>query len=93
MTASFFLLYETLEMGEVRDVVPNLLSMVPLQWLSIACLYSLSFTTMLTRLVRSKKVCEEQRQSIKDLEIILMNRLGGYCCESSQHTGTSLYYT
>jgi hypothetical protein len=32
--------------------VPDLLSMVPIQWLGIAYLHSLFFTTMLTRLVK-----------------------------------------
>jgi hypothetical protein len=38
MTASSlpFPLYETLEVGEVRDEVPDLLPMVPIRWLSIA---------------------------------------------------------
>jgi hypothetical protein len=47
-----FLLYETLEVGEARDVVPNLLSMVSIRWLDIVCLYDLSFTTMSTQLVK-----------------------------------------
>jgi hypothetical protein len=50
-----FLLYETLEVGEARDRVPDLLSMVPIRWLNIAFLHDLSFTTMSTRLVKSKK--------------------------------------
>jgi hypothetical protein len=47
-----FLLYETLEVGEARDEVPNLLSMVSIRWLDIVCLYDLSFTTMSTQLVK-----------------------------------------
>jgi hypothetical protein len=44
-----FLLYETLEVGEARDGVPYLLPMVLVRWLDIACLHSLSFTTVSTR--------------------------------------------
>jgi hypothetical protein len=44
-----FLLYETLEVGEARDRVPNLLSMVPVRWLDIACLHGISITTVSTR--------------------------------------------
>jgi hypothetical protein len=32
--------------------IPDLLPMVPIRWLDIACLHGLSFTTMLTRLVK-----------------------------------------
>jgi hypothetical protein len=35
--------------GEVRDGVPDLLSMVPIRWLDMAYLYGLSLTTMSTR--------------------------------------------
>jgi hypothetical protein len=54
MTASSlpFLFYETLEVGEARDGVPDLLPMLPIQWLGIACLHGLYFTTMSTRLVK-----------------------------------------
>jgi hypothetical protein len=72
MTASFFpfLVYETLEVGKVRDGIPDLLSMVPIRWLNIDCLHGLSFITMSTHLVKSKKkLCGEQRQSIKNIEI------------------------
>jgi hypothetical protein len=41
-----FLLYETLEVGEARDGVPDLLPMVPVRWLGIACLHGLSLTTV-----------------------------------------------
>jgi hypothetical protein len=44
-----FLLYETLEVGEARDGVTDLLSMVPVRWLYIVCLHGLSLTTLLTR--------------------------------------------
>jgi hypothetical protein len=47
-----FLVYETLEVGETRDGVPDLLSMVPIRWLGIAYLHGISFTTMSTRLVK-----------------------------------------
>jgi hypothetical protein len=42
MLASFLaiLLYETLEVGEARDGVPNLLPMVPVRWLGIALPWS-----------------------------------------------------
>jgi hypothetical protein len=50
-----FLFYETLEVGEARDGVPDLLPMVPIRWLSIDCLHGLSFITMSSRLVKSKK--------------------------------------
>jgi hypothetical protein len=46
--------------------------------------------TMSTRLVRSKKICEERWQSIKNLEIFLMDSLGEYCCEPSKRTGQSI---
>jgi hypothetical protein len=54
MTASSlpFPIYETLEVGEARDEVPDLLTMVSIRWLDIVCLYGLSFTTMSTRLVK-----------------------------------------
>jgi hypothetical protein len=54
MTASFlpFLVYETLEVGEAMDEVPDLLPMVPIRWFDIACLHDLFFTTMSTRLVK-----------------------------------------
>jgi hypothetical protein len=41
------LLYETLEVGGMW--VPDLLPMVPVQWLIIASLHGLSLTTVLTR--------------------------------------------
>ena len=65
MSASslLLLLYETLEVGEARDVVPDLLPMVPIRWLGIACLHGLSFITMLTRLVKSKKYYAESRDN------------------------------
>jgi hypothetical protein len=46
MSASFilFLLYETLEVGEMSDGVPDLLHMISIRWLGIACLHGLSFT-------------------------------------------------
>jgi hypothetical protein len=44
-----FLLYETLEVGEARDGVPDLLSMVLVRWLDIACLHGLSLTTVSTQ--------------------------------------------
>jgi hypothetical protein len=54
MTASSlpFLLYETLEVGMRVMRVPDLLPMVPIRWLGIACLHDLSFTTMSTRFVK-----------------------------------------
>jgi hypothetical protein len=69
MTASSlpFLVYETLEVGEARDGVPDLLPMVPIRWLVIACLHGISFTTISTHLVKSKKLYGEQRQSINNL--------------------------
>jgi hypothetical protein len=44
-----FLLYETLEVGEARDEVPDFLPMVLVRWLGIACLHGLSLTKMSTR--------------------------------------------
>ena len=45
------------------------------------------------QLVKSKKlVCEELRQSIKNLEIFL-DSLRGYCCEPSQRMGKRLVCT
>jgi hypothetical protein len=44
-----FLLYETLEVGEAMDGVPDLLPMIPIRWLGIACLHGLSLTTVSTR--------------------------------------------
>jgi hypothetical protein len=44
-----FLLYETLEVGEVRYGVPDLLHMVPVQWIVIACLHDISLTMVSTR--------------------------------------------
>jgi hypothetical protein len=38
--------------GRCEDGVPNLLPMIPIRWLCIACLYDISFTTILTRLVK-----------------------------------------
>jgi hypothetical protein len=35
--------------GEARDGVPDLLPMVPVRWLDIACLHGISLTTMSTR--------------------------------------------
>jgi hypothetical protein len=55
-----FLIYETLEVREPRDGVPDLLHMILIQWLGIACLHGLSFTTMSTRLVKSKKYAESR---------------------------------
>jgi hypothetical protein len=54
MTASSlpFLVYETLEVREARDGVPDLLPIIHIRLLSIACLHGLSFTTMSTRLVK-----------------------------------------
>jgi hypothetical protein len=43
-----FLHYETLEVVEARDGVPDLLPTVPVRWLSIAYLYVISLTTVLT---------------------------------------------
>jgi hypothetical protein len=37
-----------------------------------------------------KKLCGEQRQSIKNLENFLVDNLCGYCCEPSQRTGNRL---
>jgi hypothetical protein len=37
-----------------------------------------------------KILCGEQRQSIKNLEIFLVDNLCGYCCEPSQRTGNRL---
>jgi hypothetical protein len=87
-----FLLYETLEVGgEARDGVPDLLPMVHIRWLDIACLHGFFFTMMSTRLVKSKKIlCGEQRQSIKNLEIFLVDNLCEYCCEPSQRTDNRL---
>jgi hypothetical protein len=75
MTASSlpFLVYETLEVEEARDGVPDLMAMVPTRWLGIACLHGLSFTTMSTRLVKS----------IKSIYIFLVDSLCGYCYEPS----------
>ena len=43
--------------------------------------------------VRSLKIlCEDRRQSIKNLEIFLVDNLRGYCCEPSQRTGNRLVY-
>jgi hypothetical protein len=44
-----FLLYETLELGEASDGVPNLLPMIPVRWLDIACLHGFSLTVVSTR--------------------------------------------
>jgi hypothetical protein len=54
MTASSlpFLFYETLEVGEMRDGVPDLLPIVFVRWLGIACLHDLSLTMILTRLIK-----------------------------------------
>jgi hypothetical protein len=49
VSSLLFLLYETLEVGEARDGIPDLLPMVPVRWLSIACLHGLSLTTVSTR--------------------------------------------
>jgi hypothetical protein len=51
MLASFlpFLLYETLEVGEARDGVPDLLPTVHDRWLGITCLYGIFLTTVSTR--------------------------------------------
>jgi hypothetical protein len=48
MTASslLFLAYETLKVGEARDVVPDLLSMIPIRWLS-PCKVLLVFYTVI----------------------------------------------
>jgi hypothetical protein len=43
------LLYETLEVGEARDGVPDLLPMVLVRWLDIAYLQWLFLTTVSTR--------------------------------------------
>jgi hypothetical protein len=43
---------ETLEVGEARDGVSDLLPMVPIRWLDIACLHDISFITMSTRLLK-----------------------------------------
>jgi hypothetical protein len=40
--------------------------------------------------VYKKILCEEQRQSIKNLEIFLVYSLCGYYCEPSQRTGNRL---
>jgi hypothetical protein len=48
---------------------------------------------MSTHLVKFKKLCEEQRQSIKNLEIFLVDSLRGYCCELSQRTSNRLVIT
>jgi hypothetical protein len=40
--------------------------------------------------VNKKILCEERRQSIKNLEILLVDNLRGYCCESSKRTGNRL---
>jgi hypothetical protein len=37
---------------------PDLLPRVPIRWLGIAYLHGLSFTTMSTRLVKSKKIMQ-----------------------------------
>jgi hypothetical protein len=37
-----------------------------------------------------KLLCEERRQSIKNIEIFLVDNLRVYCCEPSQHTGNQL---
>jgi hypothetical protein len=39
-----------------------------------------------------KILCEEHRQSIKNLDIFLLDSLRGYCCEPSQRTGNRLVY-
>jgi hypothetical protein len=39
-----------------------------------------------------KILCGKRRQSIKNLEIFLVDNLRGYCCELSQHTGNRLVY-
>jgi hypothetical protein len=44
-----FLLYGTLEMGEARDGVPDLLPMVPVRWLDIACLHGISLIIVSTQ--------------------------------------------
>jgi nucleoside recognition membrane protein YjiH len=44
-----FLLYETLEVGEARDGVPDLMHMVPVRWLVIVCLYGISLTMVSTQ--------------------------------------------
>jgi hypothetical protein len=43
------LLYETLELGRRGKGVTDLLPMVPVQWLDIACLHGIFLTTMWTR--------------------------------------------
>jgi hypothetical protein len=48
-TSLSFLLCETLEVAEARGGVPNLLPMVPVRWLNIACLHGLSLTTVSTQ--------------------------------------------
>jgi hypothetical protein len=40
------MLYKTLEVGRQRMGVPDLLPMVPIQWLGIACVHVLSLTTV-----------------------------------------------
>jgi hypothetical protein len=42
--------------------------------------------------VHKKILCEERRQSIKNLEIFLVDSLCGYYCESSQCTDNRLVY-
>jgi hypothetical protein len=44
-----FLMYETLEVGRRGIGVLDLLPMVPVRWLGIACLHGFSLTTMSTR--------------------------------------------
>jgi hypothetical protein len=44
-----FMLYETLEVGEARMGVPNLLSIVPVRWLGNAYLHGFSLTMVSTQ--------------------------------------------
>jgi hypothetical protein len=82
-----FLLYETLEVGEITDVVPAYGTYSMAQ-------HRLSTWPFLYHDVDSvrqiKKLCGERRQSIKNFEIFLVDSLCGYCCEPSQRTGNRL---
>jgi hypothetical protein len=75
MPASFlsFLLYETLEVGRRGMGVTDLLLMVPVQWLNIACLHDLFLTTVSTRYASTASIY---------LSLILLSLQKLLCCSS-----------
>jgi hypothetical protein len=44
-----FMIYETLEVGEARHGVLDLLPLVPVRWFNIACLHGVFLTMVSTR--------------------------------------------